>query len=33
MYNINQVFVYSEALNLVGDNTIKIKAKVTIQTD
>jgi hypothetical protein len=32
MYNINQEFVYSDALNLVGENTIEIKANVIIQT-
>jgi hypothetical protein len=32
MYSINQKFVYSDALNLVGENTVEIKAKVTIQT-
>ena len=31
MYNINHEFVYSDALNLVGENTIEIKAKVIIQ--
>jgi hypothetical protein len=32
IYNINQGFVYSDAVNLVGENTIEIKAKFIIQT-
>jgi len=31
MDSINQKFVYSDALNLVGENTIEIKTKVIIQ--
>jgi len=32
MYNISQEFVYSDALNMVGENIIEIKAKYIIQT-
>jgi hypothetical protein len=32
MYSINQEFVYSDALNLVGENTVETEAKVIIQT-
>jgi len=32
MHGISQEFVYSDALNLVGENTIDIKTKVIIQT-